>query len=134
MRVPVRKCLVRKFCGAALIFSIATIYAAYMPRTDNHDKQLHTLLGYLLDGRLDSRDIYTALGISSSTYYRRIREPDYPNAEELRIVARRFGLSSADLQVRFGLLKPEDVTVVIDSHYARHTSHEAMTPRPIGQN
>jgi hypothetical protein len=87
-----------------------------MPRTDNHDKQLQTLLGYLLDGGVDSRDIYSALGISSSTYYRRIREPDYPNAEELRIVAGRFGLSSADLQVRFGLLKPEDVSVDIGSH------------------
>jgi hypothetical protein len=116
MRVPVRKYPVRKFCGEALIFSVATIYAAYMPRTDIHDKQLHTLLGYLLDGGVDSRDIYSALGISSSTYYRRIREPDYPNAEELRIVAGRFGLSSAGLQVRFGLLKPEDVTVDIDSH------------------
>ena len=115
MRGPVRKCQERKFCGENLIFSITTIYAAYMPRTDNHDKQLHVLLGYLLDGGVDSRDIYSALGISRSTYYRRIREPDYPNAEELRIVAGSFGLSSADLQVRFGLLKPEDVTVYIDS-------------------
>jgi hypothetical protein len=105
-----------------------------MPRTDDHGKQLHTLLGYLFDGGVESRDIYSALGVSSSTYYRRIREPDYPNAEELRIVAERFGLSSADLQVRFGLLKPEDVTVDTGSHYARHTSHEAMTPRPIGQH
>jgi hypothetical protein len=76
-----RKCPVRKFCGEALIFSITTIYGAYMPRTDNHDKQLHVLLGYLLDGGVESRDIYNAPGISSSTYYRRIREPDYPNAE-----------------------------------------------------
>ena len=105
-----------------------------MPRTDNHGKQLHALLGYLLDGGVDTREIYGALGVSSSTYYRRIREPDYPNAEELRRVAGRFGLSSADLQVRFGLLNPEDVTVNIDFHYARHTSHKAMTPRPIGQH
>ena len=86
-----------------------------MPRTDDHGKQLHALLGYLLDGGVDSRDIYGALGISSSTYYRRIREIDYPNAEELRKVASIFGLSSADLQVRFGLLNPEDLTIYTNS-------------------
>ena len=55
--VPIRKCPVSKFCGEALIFSIATIYAAYMPRSDNHGKQLHALLGYLLDGEVDTREI-----------------------------------------------------------------------------
>jgi hypothetical protein len=102
-----------------------------MPRTDNHGKQLHALVGYLLDGGVDSRDIYGALGISSSTYYRRIREPDYPNAEELRQVATRFGLSSADLQVRFGLLDPEDVTIYADSRFPRQHSHSAMAPGQI---
>jgi hypothetical protein len=102
-----------------------------MPRTDNHGKQLHALVGYLLDGGVDSRDIYGALGISSSTYYRRIREADYPNAEELRQVAARFGLSSADLQVRFGLLNAEDVTIYADSRYPGHHSHSAMPPGQI---
>lgn len=32
---------------------------------------------YLLDGDV-STAIYTALGVSSSTYYRRIKESDYP--------------------------------------------------------
>lgn len=102
------------------------VYSGQMPRTDHHGKQLHALLGYLLDGGADSRDIYRALGISSSTYYRRIKEPDYPNAEELRKVATRFGLSFADLQVRFGMLSPEDVTIYADARFPRH--HSAMAP------
>jgi hypothetical protein len=117
------------FSELALIIFGNVIYVGHMPRTDNHGKQLHALLGYLLDGGVDSRDIYGALGISSSTYYRRIREADYPNAEELRLVATRFGLSSADLQVRFGLLTPEDVTNA-DSRHPGH-SHSAKAPGQI---
>ena len=51
-----------------------------MPRTDENGRQLKALLDYLLDGEIDAKDIYDALDISSSTYYRRIKEDDYPNA------------------------------------------------------
>jgi hypothetical protein len=64
-----------------------------VPRTDENGRQLKALLGYLLDGEVDAKEIYDALGVSSSTYYRRIKEQDYPNAEELRLVADRFNLS-----------------------------------------
>ena len=50
-----------------------------MPRTDENGRQLKALLEYLLDGDVDAKDIYDALGISSSTYYRRIKDADYPN-------------------------------------------------------
>jgi hypothetical protein len=80
-----------------------------VPRTDENGRQLKTLLDYLLDGDVDARAIYDALGTSSSTYYRRIKEADYPNAEELRSVADRFDLSYPDLQVRFGLMTREEV-------------------------
>ena len=55
-----------------------------VPRTDENGRQLKALLDYLLDGDVDAKAIYDALGTSSSTYYRRIKEADYPNAEELR--------------------------------------------------
>lgn len=46
-----------------------------MPRTDENGRQLKTLLDYLLDGGdIEARDIYDALGTSSSTYYRRVKE------------------------------------------------------------
>jgi hypothetical protein len=39
-----------------------------------------------------------------ATYYRRKREDSYPDAEELRVIARHFDLNPVDLMVRFGLV------------------------------
>jgi hypothetical protein len=86
-----------------------------VPRTDENGRQLKTLLDYLLDGDIDAKDIYDALGTSSSTYYRRVKERDYPNAEELRLVATRFSLSYPDLQVRFGLMSREELQQYVES-------------------
>jgi hypothetical protein len=86
-----------------------------VPRTDENGRQLKALLDYLLDGDVDAKDIYDALGVSSSTYYRRIKEQGYPDAEELRQVADRFGLSYPDLQVRFGLMSHEEVLGYFES-------------------
>ena len=86
-----------------------------MPRTDENGRQLKALLDYLLDGDVDAKAIYDALGTSSSTYYRRIKEADYPNAEEMRLVADRFDLSYPDLQVRFGLMSREEVWSYVES-------------------
>jgi hypothetical protein len=86
-----------------------------MPRTDENGRQLKALLDYLLDGEIDAKDIYDALGISSSTYYRRIKEEDYPNAEELRRVADRFMLSYPDLQIQFGLMSRQEVWSYVES-------------------
>ena len=86
-----------------------------MPRTDENGRQLKALLDYLLDGDIEAKDIYDALGTSSSTYYRRIKEVDYPDAEELRRVADRFGLSYPDLQIRFGLMTRQEVLNYVES-------------------
>jgi hypothetical protein len=86
-----------------------------MPRTDENGRQLKALLDYLLDGDIDSKDIFDALGTSSSTYYRRIKEADYPNAEELRLVADRFGLSYPDLQIQFGLMTRQEVWQYVEA-------------------
>lgn len=86
-----------------------------MPRTDENGRQLKALLDYLLDGEVEAKDIYDALDISSSTYYRRIKERSYPDAEELRRVADRFSLSYPDLQIRFGLMSRQEVWNYIES-------------------
>jgi hypothetical protein len=91
------------------------VYGYWVPRTDENDRQLKALLDYLLDGDVEAKDIYDALGISSSTYYRRIKEADYPNAEELRRVADRFALSYPDLQVRFGLMSRQELWSYVES-------------------
>lgn len=92
----------------------ATILAS-VPRTDENGRQLKALLDYLLDGDVDAKAIYDALGVSSSTYYRRIKEQDYPDAEELRRVADRFDLSYPDLQIRFGLMSRQEVWHYVES-------------------
>jgi hypothetical protein len=98
-----------------------------VPRTDENDRQLKALLDYLLDGDVEAKDIYDALGISSSTYYRRIKEVDYPDAEELRRVADRFGLSYPDLQIRFGLMSRDEVWSYVESTPFTVTALKEMT-------
>ncbi|MGV0836953.1 helix-turn-helix domain-containing protein [Mycolicibacterium thermoresistibile] len=101
-----------------------------MPRTDENGKQLKALLDYLLDGEVEAKEIYDALGISSSTYYRRIKEDDYPNAEELRRIAERFELSYPDLQIRFGLMSRQEVFSYIESTPVALATEERTTVAP----
>ena len=42
-------------------------YGVKVPRTDENGRQLKALLDYLLDGDVDAKAIFTALGVSSST-------------------------------------------------------------------
>lgn len=118
------------------------VYGVVVPRTDENGRQLKALLDYLLDGEIDAKAIYTALGVSSSTYYRRIKEADYPNAEELRQVADRFHLSYPDLQIRFGLMSRQEVWHYMESapvtvapvetatRVSRPKKLSELTPRP----
>ena len=105
-------------------------YRKRVPRTDENGRQLKALLDYLLDGDIDAKDIYDALGTSSSTYYRRIKEADYPHAEELRRVADRFGLSYPDLQIRFGLMSEQEVWSYIESSPFAGRAVRQMTVAP----
>lgn len=102
-----------------------------MPRTDENGKQLKALLDYLVDGEVDAKDIDETLGILSSTYYRRVKDDDYPNAEELRRVAQRFDLSYPDLQVRFDLMSRQDLRTYLKSApFAVATVEHTTTGRP----
>lgn len=96
-------------CRAGLPLAGNSVYGVLVPRTDENGRQLKALLDYLLDGEIDAKDLFDALGVSSSTYYRRIKESDYPNAEELRRVADRFDLGYPDLQIQFGLMSRQEV-------------------------
>ncbi len=106
---------VLSICREGLPKAGIRVYRVQMPRTDENGRQLKALLDYLLDGEIDAKDIFDALGISSSTYYRRIKEPDYPNAEELRRVADRFTLSYPDLQIQFGLMSRQEVWQYVEA-------------------
>lgn len=106
---------VLSICRVGLPIYGMAVYGDRMPRTDENGRQLKALLDYLLDGEIDAKDIIDALGISSSTYYRRIKEADYPSAEELRLVADRFALSYPDLQIQFGLMSRQEVWQYIEA-------------------
>ena len=67
------------------------------------------MLNYVLDG-VGAQDIQQALGVSAATYYRRKVHDDYPNAEELRLIARYFGMNFVSLLSTFGLLEGDNAT------------------------
>jgi hypothetical protein len=107
---------------------MGTVYREQMPRTDENGRQLKVLLDYIFDGDVEAREIQDALGISSSTYYRRIKEVSYPNAEELRLVSDRFSLSYPDLQIRFGLMTHEEVANYLGSDSLSVATATRVTP------
>jgi hypothetical protein len=80
-----------------------------MSRTDTNGRSLESLLNYVLDG-VGAHDIQQALGVSAATYYRRKVQDDYPNAEELRLIARYFGMNFVSLLSVFGLLEGDTDT------------------------
>ena len=121
------------FLRLALPIAGKSRYCVAVPRTDENGRQLKALLDYLLDGDIDAKAIYDALGTSSSTYYRRIKDVDYPNAEELRLVADRFALKYPDLQVRFGLMSRDEVVSYLQSYpLTVATTSDTATDTRIG--
>src|SRR6516164_5401941 len=80
-----------------------------MSRTDTNGRSLESLLSYVLDG-VGAQDIQRALGVSAATYYRRKVQEDYPNAEELRLIGRYFGMNFVSLLSTFGLLEGDNDT------------------------
>ena len=75
------------------------VYCEWVARTDENGRQLKALLDYLLDGEVEAKDIYDALGISSSTYYRRIKEDG---------LSKRRRAAASGRQVRSQLSRPAD--------------------------
>ncbi|CAA0092064.1 Uncharacterised protein [Mycolicibacterium vanbaalenii] len=124
-------------CREGLPLPGNSVYCVQVPRTDENGRQLKALLDYLLDGEIDAKDLFDALGVSSSTYYRRIKESDYPNAEELRRVADRFALSYPDLQIQFGLMSRQEVWNYVraaeSAHSAAATLQDTTTKSAVRQ-
>ena len=92
-------------------------YRDWVPRTDENGRHLGALLSYLLDGQVTNQQISQALGMSSSAYYRRVKQDDFPNADELHKLADIFRLSFTDLQVRLGFVTRQDLEGYIGSQW-----------------
>jgi hypothetical protein len=95
----------------------AFVYRGQVPRTDENGRHLGALLSYLLDGRVTNQQMHRALRMSSSAYYRRVKQDDFPNADELHRIADSFGLNFTDLQVRLGFVTRADIEGYVGSQH-----------------
>jgi hypothetical protein len=95
-----------------------------VPRTDTEGHTLETVLDAVLGRRVERAEIFGALGVSSSTYFRRRLEADFPNAEELRIIATHFGLNATVMLVSFGLIKEDEVITAAEQIAEIRTADE----------
>lgn len=86
-----------------------------MPRTDENGRELQAVLSYMLNRAVPATELTVALEISRSSYDRRSGSaPDYPNAEECRLVGEHFGRNPLELMAIFGLVSPGQVFEVCD--------------------
>ena len=84
-------------------------------RMNDHEKDPTVVLPYLVGRPLAATEVYEAFGYRKSAYYKAVREGRLVTADNLIRAAKYFGLNPVDLQVRFGLIEPEDVTRYLES-------------------
>lgn len=82
---------------------------------EDRDKDPAVVLPYLVGRPLAATEVYEAFGYRKSAYYKAAREGRLISADNLIKVANYFGLNPVDLQVRYGLIKPEAVTEYVQS-------------------
>jgi hypothetical protein len=82
---------------------------------EDRDKDPTVVLPYLVGRPLAATEVYEAFGYRKSAYYKAAREGRLITADNLIRAADYFGLNPVDLQVRFGLIRPEAVTEYVES-------------------
>lgn len=68
-----------------------------------------TALDVLIGHRVTQKELSPALGKSDNTVGRRVKSPDFPNAEECRLIAKHFDLNPLDFLIAFRHISPADV-------------------------
>ena len=71
---------------------------------DDRDRDLGTVLSYLVGRPVRTVDLATALGVARSSYYAARDEGRLISADNLLRLADVFGLNPVDLLVRYGLV------------------------------
>lgn len=100
-----------------------------MARHDGYGRNLKAVLGYIINRTVTDNEICSAIGVNRNTYYARRRAAeDYPNAEECRLIAERFGLNPVDLMVMFGLLDAEEVARYAEQYIASKRANTLGMP------
>jgi hypothetical protein len=98
---------------------------------DDRDRDPTVVLPYLVGRSLAATEVYEAFGYRKSAYYKAVHEGRLVSADNLIRVASYFGLNPVDLQVRFGLIRPEMVTEYVEE---RPGSPGLRDLRPSGDN
>lgn len=93
---------------------------------DDSQREVGTVLSYILGRQLRTREIYDALGVSRSAYYQARDEGRLGSPANLLRLAKAFNINPVDLLVRYGFLSHDAVM-----EYAREVADSApVTPRP----
>lgn len=82
---------------------------------DDRYKDPSVVLPYLVGRPLPATEVYEAFGYRKSAYYKAAHEGRLITADNLIRVADYFGLNPIDLQIRYGLIKPDAVTAYVES-------------------
>lgn len=80
-----------------------------MDEEDDRTDAALTILDVLIGRRITQKQLAPALGKSENTVNRRVKSPDFPNAEECRLIAKHFKLNPLDFLVAFGHISPRDI-------------------------
>ena len=76
---------------------------------DDRDREISTVLSYILGRPLRAGEIVSALGVSRSAYYLARDEGRLTTANNLIRLASAFGINPIDLLVRYGMVSREAV-------------------------
>jgi hypothetical protein len=101
----------------------ASAYAYYV--IDDRDRDLGTVLSYLVGRPIRTVELAKALGVARSSYYAARDEQRLVTADNLLQLAGAFGLNPVDLLVRYGLVSHDAVV-----EYARAAGSDATGLRP----
>ncbi len=76
---------------------------------NDSNREIGTVLSYILGRQLRTGEIVNALGVSRSAYYLARDEGRLTNANNLIRLAKAFGINPVDLLVRYGMISRESV-------------------------
>lgn len=97
---------------------------------EDRDRDLDTVVSYLVGRHVTTTEIVEAMGISRSGYYVARSAGRLVTADHLVKLAKAFDLNPVDLMVRFGLLSPEAAIEYVDTLQADASARKVRGVRP----
>lgn len=98
---------------------------------DDRQRELSTVLSYLVGRPLRAVELAKALEVSRSSYYAARDEGRLVTADNLIRVADAFGLNPVDLLVRYGLVSRESVSDYVGDNAESGPAARSARPRRL---